>query len=79
MPFSADQVQASKAGDKFINLSHGTQTVTFRFKDWFSRFGVSHSEKNDTYSILINLPNGLHQKLTQVEDKAVLVLKKTTK
>lgn len=75
MPFNKDLVQPeNKTSEKFINLRHGTSTITFAFKDCYSHFGVTHNKKFDNYSIPINVPDRLFNKLKQVGSKATTFL-----
>lgn len=42
MPFNSELIKVSNVSGKYMNLVHGTATITFKFQDCYSHFGVSN-------------------------------------
>ena len=70
MPFNPKLIKVSKSNDKYINLVHGEDTITFSLKECNSHFGLSFSKKFKNYSIGINIKDMLFSRLKSVEEKA---------
>ena len=70
MSFNPELIKVSKSNDKYSNLVHGEDTITFGLKDCYSHFGLSFNKKFRNYSIGINVKNKLFSRLKAVEEKA---------
>ena len=69
MPFNPELIKVSKS-NKYSNLTHDKDTITFALKDCFSYFGLSYNKKFKNYSIGINIKEKLFARLKAVEAKA---------
>ena len=58
------------SNDKYDNLVHDKDTITFCLKDCYSHFGLSFNKKFKNYSIGINVKDKLFSRLKAVEEKA---------
>ena len=56
--FNPDLVQVSKTSEKYLSLTQGT--ITMSFKDFYSHFGFTHNKNFNNYSI--GIKGILHQK-----------------
>lgn len=74
MSFNPELVQVSKTSGNYMNLVHGSGTITFLLKECYSHFGVTHNKKFNNYSIGLNIPEKLFNKLKAVESKAETLL-----
>ena len=70
MPFKPELIKVSKSNDKYINLVHGEDTITFSLKECYSHFGLSFNKKFKNYSIGISIKDKLFSRLKSVEEKA---------
>ena len=70
MSFSPELIKVSKSNDKYSNLVHGKDTITFALKDCYSHFGLAFNKKFKNYSIGINVKDKLFGRLRAVEEKA---------
>ena len=70
MSFNPELIKISKSNDKYDNLVHGKDTITFALKDCYSHFGLSFNRKFKNYSIGINIKDKLFSRLKAVEVKA---------
>ena len=70
MSFNPELIKVSKSNDKYINLVHGEDTITFALKDCYSHFGLSFNKKFRNYSIGINVKDKLFSRLKAVEAKS---------
>ena len=70
MPFNPELIKVSKSNDKYSNLTHDKDRITFALKDCFSCFGLSYNKKFKNYSIGINIKEKLFARLKAVEAKA---------
>ena len=70
MPFNPELIKVSKSNDKYSNLVHDEDTITFALKDCYSYFGLSFNKKFKNYSIGINIKDNLFSRLKAVEEKA---------
>ena len=70
MSFSPELIKVSKSNDKYSNLAHGKDTITFGLKDCYSHFGLSFNKRFQNYSIGINIKDKLFSRLKAVEKKA---------
>ena len=69
MQFDEDLIRVSKKSEKFVELLQGDDPMTFEFKDCYSHFGATYSEKFDSYSIGIRVPEGVFQSLRPLRKK----------
>ena len=75
MPFNKDLIKVSKTSDKCVNLAYGPEgTITLPIKDCHSNFGLEHNKSFRSYSIGINIPDGLITKHRAVEERATTFL-----
>ena len=74
MPFNPELIKVSKSNDKYSNLVHDKDTITFALKDCFSCFGLSYNKKFKNYSIGINIKEKLFARFKAVEAKAETLL-----
>ena len=70
MPFNPELIKVSKSNDKYSNLVHGEDTITFALKECYSHFGLSFNKKFKNYSIGINIKDKLFSRLKAVEAKS---------
>ena len=70
MSFNPELIKVSKSNDKYSNLVHGEDTITFCLKDCYSHFGLTFNKKFKNYSIGINVKDKLFSRLKAVEEKA---------
>ena len=70
MSFNPELIKVSKSNDKYSNLVHGKDTITFALKDCYSHFGLTFNKKFKNYSIGINIKDKLFSRLKAVEEKA---------
>ena len=70
MSFNPELIKVSKSNDKYDNLVHDKDTITFCLKDCYSHFGLSFNKKFKNYSIGINVKDKLFSRLKAVEEKA---------
>ena len=70
MSFNPELIKVSKSNDKYSNLVHDKDTITFALKDCYSHFGLSFNKKFKNYSISINVKDKLFSRLKAVEKKA---------
>ena len=69
MSFNPELIKISKSNDKYSNLVHGKDTITFRLKDCYSHFGLTFNRIFKNYSIGINIKDKLFSRLKAVEEK----------
>ena len=67
MSFNPELIKVSKSNDKYSNLVHGKDTITFGLKDCYSHFGLTFNKKFKNYSIGINIKDKLFSRLKAVE------------
>ena len=70
MSFNPELIKVSKSNDKYINLVHGEDSITFALKECYSHFGLSFNKKFKNYSVGINIKDKLFSRLKAVEEKA---------
>ena len=70
MSFNPELIKISKSNDKYDNLVHGKDTITFELKDCYSHFGLTFNRKFKNYSIGVNIKDKLFSRLKAVEEKA---------
>ena len=70
MSFNPEFIKVSKSNDKYSNLVHGNDTITFALKECYSHFGLSFNKKFKNYSIGVNIKDKLFSRLKAVEEKA---------
>ena len=70
MSFNPELIQVSKSNDKYINLAHGKDSITFALKECYSHFGLSFNKEFRNYLIGINIKDKLFSRLKAVEEKA---------
>ena len=70
MSFNPELIKVSKSNDKYSNLVHGKDTITFALKDCYSHFGLSYNKKFRNYSIGVNIKDKLFSRLKAFETKA---------
>ena len=70
MSFNPELIKVSKSNDKYSNLVHDEDSITFALKDCYSHFGLSFNKKFKNYSIGINIKDNLFSRLKAVEEKA---------
>ena len=69
MSFDPELIKISKSNDKYDNLVHGKDMITFALKDCYSHFGLTFNRKFKNYSIGINIKDKLFGRLKAVEEK----------
>ena len=70
MSFNPELIKVSKSNDKYSNLVHDEDSITFALKECYSHFGLSFNKKFKNYSIGINIKDKLFSRLRAVEAKA---------
>lgn len=77
MPFNPELIKVFKSSGKYMNLVHGSSTITFALKECYSHFGVTYNKKFKNYSIGVNVDDKLFSKLKAVESKAESFLERS--
>ena len=70
MPFNPELIKVSKSSDKYSNLVHDKDTITFCLKECYSYFGLSFNKKFKNYLIGVSVKDNLFSRLKAVEEKA---------
>ena len=70
MSFNPELIKVSKSNDKYDNLVHDKDTITFALKECYSHFGLSFNKEFKNYLIGINIKDKLFSRLKAVETKA---------
>ena len=70
MSFNPELIKVSKSNDKYSNLVHGKDSITFGLRECYSHFGLTFNKKFRNYSIDINIKDKLFDRLKAVEEKA---------
>ena len=55
MSFNPELIQVSKSNDKYSNLVHGKDSITFALKECYSHFGLSFNKEFRNYLIALTL------------------------
>ena len=70
MSFNPELIKVSKSNDKYSNLVHGKDSITFGLRECYSHFGLTFNKKFRNYSIGINIKDKLFDRPKAVEEKA---------
>ena len=70
MSFNPELIKVSKSNDKYDNLVHGEDTITFALKNCYLHFGLLFDKEFKNYLIGINIKDKLFSRLKAVETKA---------